>query len=108
MRYLNECPLPDAFKWPHRDGGEREVQPVHKAVIGYGKWLRETPYFPGLFELIHEILDRAPADIGAGEWMADELKALRKKHPDVNERPGDSLAHQLRRRLPITGQPTLF
>ena len=56
MRYLNEYPLPRDFKWPHRDGGWREVWPTHRAITAYGKWLRETPYFQGLFELIHAIV----------------------------------------------------
>lgn len=108
MRYLNEYPLPRDLRWPHRDGGEREVWPVHSVVTGYGKWLRETPYFPGLFELCHEIIDRAGNELGDGAWLAGELAALRAKHLDVRDRPGESIAHQLRRMLPIPGQATLF
>lgn len=74
MRYLNANPLPAAFKWPHRDGGERHVLPSHRNVTGYGKWLRETPYFQGLFELIHLILDQAPGELGDGDWLAAEIR----------------------------------
>lgn len=78
QEYLTANPLPVGFKWPHRDykheddGGLREVKPSHKEVTAYGKWLRETPYFPGLFELIHEILS-ASEDLGDAEWLAAEL-----------------------------------
>lgn len=108
MRYLNQEPLPPDFTWPHRDGGERTVWPVHTAVIGYGKWLRETPYFPGLFELIHEIADRATDELPDGPALAAQLNDLRKKHPEIKSIPGNSIAHQLRRLLPLPGQATLF
>jgi kynureninase len=74
MAYLNANPLPVAFKWVHRDGGERPVQPAHRSVHGYGKWLRETPYFQGLFELIHDVLCRVE-DVGDAEWLAEEIRA---------------------------------
>jgi hypothetical protein len=95
MRYLNENPLPTEFRWPHRDGGERSVWPSHTMVHGYGKWLRETPYFPGLFELAHDILDQED-DLGNGTWLADLLNELRARH-DLTPEPGrESLAHRLR------------
>jgi hypothetical protein len=72
MRYLNANPLPAAFRWRHRDGGERAVQPSHKNIASYGKWLRETPYFQGLFELIHDILYNA-TDLGDAEWLVEEI-----------------------------------
>lgn len=101
--------LPDDFKWPHVDGGERAVRPVHGAVIGFGKWLKETPNFPGLYELIHELIVRAPNDmLITPDWIATELMALRKKHPDARPRPNEALAHALRRLLPLPGQATLF
>ena len=63
MACLSAYPLSPAFKWTHRDGGEKPVQPSHTHLKGgYGKWLRETPYFPGLFEDIHAILARLPDD----------------------------------------------
>lgn len=77
MEYLNEYPLPADFKWPHRDGGERVAWPTHRGVIGYGKWLRETPYYQGLFELCHHCLELAvlkTGEIGDGVWLANELK----------------------------------
>lgn len=82
QEYLTANPLPQGFKWPHRDhrdeadGGLRDVQPSHKQVTGYGKWLRETPYFPGLFEAAHQILADAE-DLGDAEWLAAELNARR-------------------------------
>jgi hypothetical protein len=80
--YLTANPLPPGFLWPHRDhrhednGGLRPVQPSHSQVTAYGKWLRETPYFPGLFERIHAILTAAP-DLGDAEWLAASLLPLR-------------------------------
>ena len=85
MQYLNCNPLPPTFKWTHRDGGERTVAPSHKSVTGYGKWLRETPYFQGLFELIHDILE--PLDeVGDGEWMAEQI-ALHQKRSEQEKLP---------------------
>jgi hypothetical protein len=74
MKYLNANPLPRTFRWTHRDGGEREVQPAHRAVTGYGKWLRETPYFQGLFELIHAILEMKE-ELGDAVWLVEEIRA---------------------------------
>lgn len=77
MAYLNANPLPPSFKWKHRDYPEtRAVQPTHKTVKGYGKWLRETPYFQGLFEQIHDILSAA-SEVGDGDWMVEELAKKR-------------------------------
>jgi len=80
MQYLNRFPLPPTFKWEHRDGGQRIVQPSHRNVTGYGKWLRETPYFKGLFELIHAVLSSAPEyteDFGEPEWLAEEISKMK-------------------------------
>lgn len=96
MRYLNGNPLPADFTWPHRDGGERPVRPAHSMVIGYGKWLRETPYFPGLFELIHDFLDAVPGEIGDAEWLAHELQALRRTAALLPDPAREALAHRLR------------
>ena len=74
--YLSANPLPRDFTWPHRDGGDRPVHPAHTSVNSYGAWLRETPYFRGLFPLIHEILATAP-DLGDAAWLAGELRAHR-------------------------------
>jgi hypothetical protein len=62
MAWLNENPLPIDFHWTHRDapdGPPQLVLPKYR-VTSYGKWLRETPYFPGLFEDIHNLLFHAP------------------------------------------------
>lgn len=73
MKYLNANPLPVTFKWTHRDGGDRTVQPSHKSVTGYGKWLRETPYFQGLFELIHDVLTPLDA-LGDSDWLVAQIR----------------------------------
>ena len=78
--YLDANPLPPTFTWKHRDGGQRPVHPSHKQVTGYGKWLHETPYFPGLFELIHGILalsDAHTKTVGDAVWLAAELERRR-------------------------------
>jgi hypothetical protein len=107
MRALNKLPLPKDFTWPHRDGGERPVRPVHGAVIGYGKWLRETPYFPGLFELCHDLLTDAPNEIFYW-WLPTQLRELRAKLEKEPKAPGESLAHMLRRRRISSNQINLF
>jgi hypothetical protein len=80
MHALTAHPLPESFTWTHRDGGEHPVQPAHSRLKGgYGKWLRETPYFPGLFEEIHAILVRLPDDQPiTAQAIADELHARRR------------------------------
>ncbi len=80
MVYLNANPLPATLRWHHRDdppGVDRPVMPSHSNVRGYGKWLRETPYFQGLFELAHAILEDA-ADLGDADWLAREIQARAK------------------------------
>jgi hypothetical protein len=54
------------------------VRPRHTSVTSYGKWLEETPYFPGLFEEIHGILLHA-RELGDADWLAAEL--LRRRPP---------------------------
>jgi hypothetical protein len=77
QEYLKANPLPVDFEWQHRDGGEKPVVPSHSYLKGgYGKWLRETPYFPGLFELVHDVLVRAEL-LGDAEWLAGELTAIK-------------------------------
>lgn len=76
--WLTEYPLPIEFTWPDRYGHERRVLPTYKLKGGYGKWLAETPYFPGLFELCHRILARAPANqVLTPEWLVAELNKYR-------------------------------
>lgn len=77
--FLTEFPLPASFMWPDRYGKERSPMPKYRVSGGYGKWLRETPYFPGLFELVHDILVRAPEDaVLTPEWVADRLNEHRR------------------------------
>jgi len=70
--FLTENPLPADFQWPDRYGKSRAVLPTYRISGGYGKWLHETPYFPGLFELIHNLLARAPDDAGM-DWLIARL-----------------------------------
>lgn len=108
MRYLNAVPLPRTFTWPHRDDTtDRPVTPAHGAVTAYGKWLRETPYFPGLFELIHDLIAAAPEEFDA-DWLPAELQRTRARFAAEQLRPGEHLAHQLRRLRPMANQPTFF
>lgn len=108
MRCLNEHPLPATVQWPHRDDGkDHAVRPSHGAVTGYGKWLRETPYFPGLFELVYELLKDAPDEFDA-EWLPAELARVRAKFESEPARPGEHLAQKIRRVMPPANQPTLF
>lgn len=77
--WLTAFPLPVEFRWVDRDDVERAVLPSHRTLKGgYGKWLHETPYFPGLFELCHGILQRTPRDQPlTPEWLAEELQKYR-------------------------------
>lgn len=108
MRFLNAFPLPETFEWPHRDAGrDAPVWPKHSMVTGYGKWLRETPYFPGLFELAHECLADAPEELPA-DWLLNRLHELRARYEQEPGRPAEALAHKIRRLMPRAGAPTLF
>jgi hypothetical protein len=78
--------LPDDFLWPHRDAkpdGSDNLQPVlpsYRLSKGYGFWLRTTPYFPGLFEEIHQILvhlEVLPADGRELAGILDERRRAR-------------------------------
>lgn len=76
--WLTEFPLPADFTWADRYGVERPVLPKYKISGGYGKWLHETPYFPGLFEHIHAIIARASAEQElTPEWIVEQLAAYR-------------------------------
>ena len=82
-RWLKEFPLPVDFRWErvekNSDGSRRvtpgaAVLPDYRISKGYGFWLRTTPYFPGLFEEIHDILQRVPEDQPISpEWLAAQL-----------------------------------
>lgn len=79
--YLDANPLPVGFAWLADDGTERPVRPRHSSVTSYGKWLHETPYFPGLFEIIHRVLVHAK-DLGDADWLAEELNKRRPAKQD--------------------------
>lgn len=78
--YLNDEPLPPGFLWIHKDGGLRAAHPSYRVHGGYGKWLRETPNFPGLFEAVHEAMERAfrtMPTIPTQQWLVEELDRVR-------------------------------
>lgn len=90
--FLTAYPLPSTLTWPGKDGKTHAVTPKYK-IEAYGKWLRETPYYPGLFDAVHEVL------LAAGDALPDsderilaalephraritaEIEALRPKTP---------------------------
>lgn len=89
MHYLNANPLPASFRWRHRDdppGTDRPVVPSHRSVTGYGKWLRETPYFQGLFEVAHACLEAAP-EVGDADWLATQIRAVDRAKPRQDSLP---------------------
>lgn len=75
--YLAANPLPVDFRWKHRDGTLQVVHPSYRTSGGYGKWLRETPYFPGLFEEIHDVIVEAGARLPDIDEIARLLTAER-------------------------------
>lgn len=75
--YLDHNPLPKDFTWRHKDGGLRPVQPSY-SVESYGKWLRETPNFQGLFEEVHRVIVHAGAKLPDIDTVAAELL---RRHP---------------------------
>lgn len=81
--YLDANPVPVGCHWLDNNAVQRAVRPSHSSVTGYGKWLQETPYFPGLFELIHGILANT-AELGDADWLAGELDRRRPpKQPNL-------------------------
>lgn len=82
-RYLNAFPLPEGFTWLDRNGHWKPVRPAHAERIlevqrTYGKWLAETPYFPGLFELIHRLMVLHPGEtVPTSREMAEKLEPER-------------------------------
>lgn len=94
MRWLNDYPLPADFTWTRvdrtKDTKEKIetpdtlVLPAHRGVA-YGKWLRETPYFPGLFEMVRDIIQGLPegAALPSPEQLAEQLKARQSRPPET-------------------------
>lgn len=124
---LTADPLPPTFRWLHKDGGQRPVTPSHERLRGgFGKWLAEGPQFPGLFELINDILTDADQPEAGTAWLASdalrtqmaaievwsqflvlELSALRLVHEKtLAESPGEPPAHVLRRVRTRPPEPT--
>ena len=69
-RYLTDHPLPPDCTWK----GRRPLPSHANLKGGYGKWLAETPYHQGLFEVVHAYLvQRAAA--GDGFPTPDDMAA---------------------------------
>jgi hypothetical protein len=88
--FLNVQPLPVGFQWrlsktsaTARRGDLVAVQPSHRD-LAYGKWLRETPYFQGLFELVHQLVLEAGEQLPTAEALAARLDALRAAQESAN------------------------
>ncbi len=86
MAYLAANPLPADFAWFHRDGlptdptkGLRPVLPSYRIHAGYGKWLHDTPYFPGLFELIHDLLFHSGSTLPDTITLTGQLDAIKRE-----------------------------
>lgn len=83
MAYLDENPTPVDFEWFHRDKGPggkpvlAVVRPKYAIKGGFGKWLHDTPYFPGLFELIHDLLFHCGATLPDIETLVAQLEAIK-------------------------------
>lgn len=78
MDYLSANPLPTDFKWRRRDGELVSPQPTY-AISNYGKWLHDTPYFQGLFELVHELVLAAGSTLPDVETLVAQLDRIRKE-----------------------------
>ncbi len=78
IEYLRLNPLPADFVWRHNNGENATVKPTYN-VANYGKWLAETPYFPGLFELIHDLLFSAGSRLPDTLTLTAQLAAIRKE-----------------------------
>jgi hypothetical protein len=86
--FLTKVPLPTDFRWDRTEkhGSDKRilpdqsVLPDYRIKKGYGFWLRTTPYFPGLFEEIHDILLRWPDDeaMPSADQLAEVLRERRK------------------------------
>lgn len=81
--FLDVEPLPAGFKWRLTKATARaargelvDVQPAHRG-LAYGKWLRETPYFQGLFELVHQVVVEAGDKLPTAEEVAARLTEIR-------------------------------
>lgn len=75
--YLDAFPLRPDFMWPGKDGVYRAVCPSY-AITSFGKWLRETPYYPGLFDAVHEALIRFGEDLPSDDRALEaELERVR-------------------------------
>ena len=83
MAYLTDNPLPVDFQWFHRNKDPNgkplmaAVKPIYSISGGYGKWLHDTPYFPGLFELIHDLLFHSGSTLPDIDTLTAQLAAIK-------------------------------
>ena len=83
MAYLDMNPLPVDFQWFHRNKDKAGkpllvvVKPTYHIRDGYGKWLHDTPYFPGLFELIHDLLFHSGAQLPGITTLTATLERIK-------------------------------
>ncbi len=83
MAYLDDNALPVDFQWFHKnkspDGKPllAVVLPKYRISGGFGKWLHDTPYFPGLFELIHDLLFHSGAILPSIEAITADLTRIK-------------------------------
>lgn len=84
--FLTEFPLPASFTWPGKDGKALAVCPKYTLHGGYGKWLRETPYYPGLFDAVHTVLATDDAALGDEAVMLRALERARSERRDAHAR----------------------
>ncbi len=74
--WLSKHPLPDSFRWPV-NGQLVTVRPVHSLRGSFGRWVRETPYFPGLFDACHTVLAAGRGqEIREGADLAARLQSM--------------------------------
>lgn len=70
--------------WIHRDTSKDGTprldyaKPKYAIHDGYGKWLHDTPYFPGLFELIHDLLFHSGDTLPDIEALCATLETIKR------------------------------
>lgn len=84
--YLSAFPLPADFMWPGKDGSLRAVCPSY-SITDYGKWLRETPNYPGLFDACHEALIHFGEDLPASDRHFIAELERRRPAPAASSKP---------------------
>jgi hypothetical protein len=86
--WLTGNPLPAGLRWLDHNDNLLPVEPrfpILTTSFSYGKWLRDNPYFPGLFEAVHDILSSAfrDATLPTMDQLLRELELARKDYPPL-------------------------